>query len=270
MGYTGQTEHFNLPYMQTGDYLSGNEEERRARIIDNLLYVATFGASKAIIQDADCQLESAESGYTATFRLNGGYAVTGIVNFRLAEAGESQSFSLSQGSAYYFYLEPRTGFDVDPSRCVIRMYTEEKAGSTYLLVGTVDYTGETPAWSDDGKQYLRNLTAHAAMDSDPHGTTLTQTRMDVTGTLRVSGEAMHPAVYVTVTPDSSGSTDVAATDISSGGDFTPLFVSAMASDRSLLPIAVTINADGSLTLEHGTGFASGAVITLKVEGDYDA
>ena len=49
MAYSGQTTFYRLPFMRMNDYLTEAEEERRAKIIDHLLYVATYGASKAII-----------------------------------------------------------------------------------------------------------------------------------------------------------------------------------------------------------------------------
>jgi hypothetical protein len=51
MSYSKKTGFYEIPYMGYGDMLTEEGEKLQLTIIDNLLYAATFGASKCIIED---------------------------------------------------------------------------------------------------------------------------------------------------------------------------------------------------------------------------
>ena len=266
MAYSGSTNFYSLPYMRTGDYLTQSEEERRAKIIDNLLYVATYGASKAIIEDANYSLTDVTSPFCVLniSSIAGEYTFMAIVNYRLAYRTGSLEISLEQGSKYYIYVSANTSMDVDPTKCTIKTSTTKVTDINHLLLAIVDYTGsEAVLDTDTDKQYLTNIAAHTMDGTNPHGTTLHQNILEVTKQLLVKDQEIFPYVIYEI-PSSPGSSPIG---ISIPG-MTPKFVTPMISDLDIGYVACKINSDKTISISNSG--VSGKKIMLKIEGTYDS
>ena len=50
--YSKRTNFYQIPYMGYGDMLTEEDEGIQWTIVDNLLYAATFGVSKCILEEA--------------------------------------------------------------------------------------------------------------------------------------------------------------------------------------------------------------------------
>lgn len=266
MAYSGQTTFYRLPFMRTNDYLTEAEEERRAKIIDHLLYVATYGASKAIIEDGEYELiEDATSAgsYTLSITSSGtSFVIMAIVNFRLAYRQESITVQLQSEKMNYVYLFAVDDMDVDPARCQIVLSETPINDIRHLLLATVDCTGSLPLLDiDTDKQYLTNLAAHSMDSTNPHGTTLSQAILRVLNTFSIKDHEVHPYVYYEI-PSSTGTTP---TNVQIEG-LTPLFVTAMVDDVTTGTVACQIN---EKTISVTNSGATGKKIILKVEGVFE-
>ena len=129
MAYSGETDNYGIPYMKRGDYIVESEEERRARIIDNLLYAANFGASKAIVQDAQYTLVQYADHCTLEMESAGGDdVVVAILNKRLARKTEGASFDIAKGTERYIYLVYSEGMEANPALATYEMEDMEIGG----------------------------------------------------------------------------------------------------------------------------------------------
>lgn len=263
MAYSGQTPFYRLPYMKANDYLTEVEEERRAKIIDNLLYVATYGASKAIIEDAEYTLIAGETAGTYTLSITTAgteFVIMAIVNYRLAYREEPITVQLQSEKMNYIYLfAVEEGMDVDPSLCRIVLSETPIDDMRHLLLATVDCSVANPILdTDTDKQYLTNIAAHTMDATNPHGATLHQSILDVLTSLKVKGQEIYPYVYHTI-ESSTGSTPT----IIQIEELTPLFVTAMAEETTVGTVACKIEGN---TISVTNSGSLGKKIILKVEG----
>ena len=266
MAYSGSTNFYSLPYMRTGDYLTQSEEERRAKIIDNLLYVATYGASKAIIEDADYSLTNTKSPFCTLgiSSIAGEYTFMAIVNYRLAYRKGLITLQLEQGLMHYIYVTANNTMDTDPTKCGLKTSSVPIRDVNHLLLATVDYTGtEAILDTDTDKQYLTNIAAHTMDGTNPHGTILHQNILEVTKQLLVKDKEIYPYVFYEIA-SSPGSTPVTIEVIG----MTPKFVTAMIGDLDIGYVACKINEDKTISVCNSG--VSGKKIILKIEGSYDS
>lgn len=264
MAYGGKTRFYQIPYMVTDDFMTQDEEQRRAEIVDSLLFVATYGATRAIIEDASysiqdpaidpCVLNISPLGMTYVFIV--------VVNGRLAFRTEPVQLTLDKGSVYYVYCVYTNTVDTAPESCQIISSIEELNDPNHVLLCTVDLTGADPVIdTDTNKQYLQNISSHTMDSTNPHGTTLTQDSLQVTQSLFVKGQEILPVVYYNI----EASTGTTATIVSLEG-FTPVFVTPMISDIAIGNVACKINADNTISVTNDG--ATGLPIKLKIEGRY--
>ena len=268
MPYSGQTTFYSIPYMKQGDYLTETEEERRAKIIDHLLYVATFGASKAIIEDGVYALVENEGEYSLTINSAGSeYILMAIANYRLVYRQEEIVIPLTieEGKTYYVYLTAiNESIDTDPSLCEFEVTESPISDTHYLLLATIDYTDTEPVLDTDAdKQYLTNISAHTMDNTNPHGTTLSQQNLRVTDSLRVHGSDICPYVIHEIQSCTGSTPSVVQID-----HFTPVFVTPMIEDTDIGTVACKINSDKTISVTNSG--AAGKKIILKIEGQYDS
>lgn len=250
--------------MRTNDYLTETEEQRRAAIIDNLLYVATYGASKAIIEDASFSLtNTAGDPCTLTISSAGSeYVLMAIVNYRLAYRLQPIELALARGAMHYIYLAAADDMDINPELCSIVTSETPFNDVGHLLLATVDYTEEEAVLdTDTDKQYLANLAAHTMDYTNPHGTTLAQETLSVTKTLLLRGSEIYSHVLYEI-----ASSPGAVPAIIQIEGMTPKFVTPMIEDPDAGVIACKINADGTISVTNSG--SAGKKITLKIEGTY--
>lgn len=264
MSYSGTTSFYRIPFMRRGDYLTETEEERRAKIIDHLLYVATYGASKAIIEDAEYSLESDNGNYSLSIHTAGTeFVLMAIVNFRLAYKESPITVELESEKMNYIYLVAVEGMDTDPTLCQIEASETLIDDSRHLLLATVDFTETIPILdTDTDKQYLANLAAHSMDSTNPHGTTLSQSNLNVIKSMAVNGNPIYPYVFHEIL----SSTGATPTIVQIEG-MTPIFVSSMTEETSVGNVACQINTDGTISVTNSG--ALGKKITLKIEGTYE-
>lgn len=265
MAYSGTTEHLELPYMETGDYLSGAEERRRASIIDNMLYVGTYGMRDAILMDAIYSLENiTETSCRLFLRASGPRSVLqAVLGYRLLILRNSpQPLELARGAVHWIYLEKNSGFETDATKCSVVSRQNKLSEGLKLLLAKVDFTGTNPVLTTDasiGKKFFANMSGHALSTANPHGVELTQSVLNVTDVLRVSNEEVLPCKYRTI--ESAGPSGVTLEPIEG---FMPVFVIAMPADLSAGETACEIGSDGSIVV-YNSGDA-GVEIRLKIEG----
>lgn len=264
MSYSGTTQFYKIPYMCHGDYLTESEEERRAKIIDNLLFVSTFGASKAIIEDANYSVLSEDGRhylYVSTAGME--YVLIAIVNHRLAYREEAFTVELESEAMNYVYLVAVDRMDIDPTLCQIEVSDEPIRTPRYLLLAKVDCTGETPVLDvDTDKQYLTNIAAHTMDATNPHGVTLSQSVLNVMNRMNIRGNTVYPYVFHEI----ESSTGTTPTIFQIDG-MTPVFVTPMIEDLSVGTVACCINGDNTISVTNSG--STGKKIVLKVEGVYE-
>lgn len=266
MAYSGKTRFYNLPYMMMGDYVTEADEERFATIIDNLMWAATLGAAKAIIEDASYTLsdETLNPAKVTLTSPGGEYTFVGIANYRLVYQLAPIELEFAPGAVYYVYCFAGDNVDYDPTNSQIIVSETPIDSIRHLLLCTLDYTGTTAILdTETGKQYMANLAAHTMDHIDPHGTQLYQSLLNVTKAL-VLGKTTFMEYVIHEIPSSTGATP---TIVQIDG-FTPKFVSAMSSDFNIGNIATVINSDGTISVTNSG--ATGLKITLKIEGNYDS
>lgn len=248
--------------MLNGDYVTESEERRRAAIIDNLLFVATYGASKAIIEDASYALDDADAERCRlTLSSYGGeYVFMAIVNFRLAYRLKPVELTLEKGFVHYVYVVCVSGMDTDPALCRVIASTTPYSDVNHLLVAKVDYTGSVATLDvDTDKQYLTNLAAHSMDCTNPHGTSLVQDTLAVTGKLLLRGTEMMSCVLHEISSSPGSTPAVVRLE-----GMTPKFVTPMIDDPEIGAVACRINTDGTISVTN-SGVA-GKPIILKIEG----
>lgn len=262
MPYGGKTQFYQIPYMITDDYMTQAEEKRRATIIDSLLFIATYGARRAMLEDAKYTLTDNKNGtcQLTLSSLGGLYTLIAVVNGRLVYRRKPVTLVMLKGLFHYIYCSYTDDVDNNPEACKIFVTTEKKYGVQNILLCTVDFREETPVLNTDGdKQYLKSLAAHSMDTTNPHGVDLTQENLNVARKLSILGNEIFPSVIQTV--NSPGSESQAVTSVEG---MTPKFVTVMISDLSIGTVAVTINEDKTITVKNSG--AADLPITLKIEG----
>ena len=273
MSYSGHTSFYGLPYMMRGDYLSGAEEERRARIIDHLMYAATYGAVKAIVEDANYSLLDQTEDFCRLLLTSksGGYVFLALVNRRLAFRTAGVELEMARGGYYYIYVTYADGMDVNPTACGVIATTDEYDDQNHLLLAKVDYTGEEAVLDADAdKQYIVNLAAHSLDNTNPHGTTLYQDALVLTRLLmrrspEDEGTPINPVFYRKVHAPGEGFFNIVSVQ-----GVRPVFVSCMVDSLAIGNVAIHINSDNTIEVRNSGVSDTGEEesITLRIEGEY--
>lgn len=213
MSYSNKTQFYKIPCMKFGDMLTQQDELQQMSIIDNLLYAATFGADKCIIEDGKYSLQQSDEnkGY---YRVKvqgygmGGYACLGILNYRLYRSKEFKSPYFGKGY-FYVYICYTFAMNKYPDRFTIQVSKDDsldKNNSSVLKICQVDYRDDKPVLKDDiNKVYAKNVLAHTQDKTNPHGENLIQKNMEVTDEFKYEGHKIYPCIYdVVLTNDIEG------------------------------------------------------------------
>ena len=196
--YKKTTEHYRIPYISRGEMMEAGEEERAARIIDNMLYAATFGINKAVFEDGNYRLNLNNDGlYTLSVIPYNGYSFLGILNYCLFSCKKTVKIeNLRSGSKYYIYVVYCTDLSTTPENFYLKASTYKFAEESSLTihVATVDLTGIEPTIDEEpyARKYTSNIIAHIKDNTNPHGRTLHQDKLQVAEELYVSGYKMSP------------------------------------------------------------------------------
>ena len=199
MAYANSTGQFGIPYISSGERVSGASERDSALIIENLLRSAILGLGEAVVFSEGTYSYTVNADTTVTVTLT---SVIGRHNYYLLD-GSATWDSLPTGSVYYLYVQansntPKTlsDFNTTYSTSVV---------SSDLLLATVDLTGALPVidTAPAGKLTESDIMTLLSTNTDPFGTILNQTTLNILSSLSVS---LATGQSVTVSQTSASST----------------------------------------------------------------
>lgn len=196
--YKKQTQFYGIPYISNGEKLEEMEEERAAKIIDNMLFASTFGIDRAVFEDGNYRLNLEEDGvYTLSVIPYNGYSFLGIVNYCLFSSREIKKISgLHSGQKYFIYVFYNSELSIDSERfsLIASPYQLENETSLSIHVATIDLTGIEPKIDEEPyeRKYSTNVIAHINDISNPHGRKMYQDTLCVEEELYLDGKQIFP------------------------------------------------------------------------------
>lgn len=197
--YKGKTPIYQIPYMKKGDKIREKVEEQRALAIENLLFAGNCGMPKVIFEDGDYDIyEVSDKEYVLTITPEKTYSAMGILNHRLFCSYKTIVFEkLKKGEFYYVYLAYQSEMNTDATRFRRVLSPTRKDSKKYILMATVDLRGEEPIINEnpDGKQYTKDILAHIADSTNPHGRELHQDKIIVHDFLKINDNKLYETLY---------------------------------------------------------------------------
>lgn len=196
--YKKQTQFYGIPYISNGEKLEEGEEEKAAKIIDNMIFASTLGVDKAIYEDGNYRLNLEEDGvYTLSIIPYDGFSFLGIVNYHLFVSRDVKYIrGLTSGQMYFIYVFFNEELSVDSERfsLIASPYQLEDNTSLSIHVATVDLTGIEPKIDEEpyDRKYTTNIIAHIKDTSNPHGRIMYQDILQVEEELYLDGRQIFP------------------------------------------------------------------------------
>lgn len=191
------------------------------------------------------------------------YSLMGIVNGRMFASRQSIVVDrvLYDGNTYYAYVEYTSALNKNTALFDVAIYDEEQdANDIRLPLCKIQSVG-TSAWSIDtnisGKLYSANIVSHSATATNPHGSTLVQSTLQVSNALSLKGNSVAGAIYGNYI--TSGSTSVSIPIETSGS---VVFVTCYPENTSAGTIAWAISNN---TITFTNSGASGITVNYKVD-----
>ena len=199
--YKKQTKHYGIPYISNMEMMEAGEEERAAKIIDNMLYAATFGVGKAVFEDGNYRLHLEENGlYTLSIIPYNGYSFLGIVNYCLFSSEKTvQIKDLRSGNKYFIYVFYKDDLSTNPENFYLQssIYKLNDTSPLSIHVATVDLTGIEPIIDEEpyAKKYTSNIISHIKDNTNPHGRILHQDIINVEEKLYIAGNKVNGCIF---------------------------------------------------------------------------
>lgn len=286
--------------MKDGDILTQQGEINQMSIIDNLLFVSTYGATNCIIEQGRYYLEE-QSDNTCIVQLAplDKYSLLGLINKRLLLSyGSLYSPKFTLDGTNYIYARYLNTFDTKISNStsdsnddyanvtnfdIYVSKNKEMNGNNYLLLCTVDFNvtedkevfsnsqywitkqGKLALVTTDDKVYAKNLLAHASDHTNPHGKVLFQNHLK-SQKIVIHDNPVYGAIYQDVL--SPGQDNYVEISLPSG--FKPMFVSTTSTDTKIGLITVKYGKDikenDNKILIYNDG-QQGLTIHVKIEVD---
>lgn len=258
MPYSKKTKLYRIPVMGKGDVLNEKDEMSQMTIVDNLLYAATYGCSKCVIEEGKYALKKSDGGYRLSIQPIEEFSLLGILNYRLFyQRNELLSQEIPVGVFYYMYAEYTEGLEADAESFIITGYPYRQIDDDHhLLICTINTAAGTINL-DVNKVFAKNILAHTADKTNPHGKTLNQEILLVNNALTVQNHPIYGAIYANV--ESNGGSGVRYLV---SADYKIVFVHAYPENTSAGMIAW--KAIGNEVVLTNLG-ASGVKINLKIE-----
>lgn len=203
--YKKHTSHYGIPYISNMEMMEAGEEEKAAKIIDNMLYAATFGIDKAVFEDGNYRVNLEADGlYTLSVIPYNGYSFLGIVNYCLFSSKEiKQIKNLRSGNKYFIYVFYQDDLSTNPENFYLKssIYKLQDTSSLSIHVATIDLTGIEPKIDEEPytRKYTSNIVAHIKDNTNPHGRTLYQDILQVSENLYLNGRKILPCEFVELT-----------------------------------------------------------------------
>lgn len=258
MGYSKQTQHYNIPVMGRGDVMTEQWEMKQMQKIDDMLYVANYGCRNGILYEGTYSIQDDETtvdsdDYYLKVSYNGEDenhpALEGILDgyYFSIENGALTDNLLYKGHNYGIFVQYSMNVDINTGISTIGFvlhprdienlngvsleeYTFTNIGANEMEVCRIDTLGNILYMDIPGKVYLRNTLNHINDSINPHGTTLVQDNinvdcLNVTSSISVAGQSLPLCVYTSaITGGIADGEFVAATIISAPSN--PRFVTA--------------------------------------------
>lgn len=200
MAYSKRTTFYHLPVPADGDMLTEEQETIKLGMVDGLLHAALLGCGRLMMEEGSYSVEWNESmdvGRLVIAADSNGHALMGLLNHRLFYSVEPVELNgLGRNGVYHVYAEYSSGLEENFSYFSIRKYLEgmdilpDDSDRTMELcvVDTRNVTQDNPGTvSVSDKTRTSSILAHTAVSSNPHGRSMTQENLSVTGRLEVSG-----------------------------------------------------------------------------------
>lgn len=250
--------------MGAGDVLTEEDEMNQLTIIDNLLYASTFGSSKCVIEEGAYSVIEDDGRYRVRIeQTTGESALMGILNYRLFRSRsvvESSCFYKEDGTVYV-YAVYTSALENDAEQFLVKTFVNKKDDddSQWLYLAKVTFVDGKPTIDTDvEKVYGKNILAHTADKTNPHGKTLIQDYINIQNDISVKGNHIFGAIYDDIL--SSGPNSETTYDIDS--NFIPVFVNAYPNTLSIGVISWRI-VDGKIRISNSGN--SNEIIHLKIE-----
>ncbi len=290
MAYTNKTQFFEIPVMAAGDLLTEEQEGEQMSILDSLLYALSYGCKTLIVEEGNYLIidgklnitpaiqevdstrvfgesnSSSESESQARDASSNSYSIMGIVNGRMFASRQSVVVDryLYAGNTYYAYVEYTSGLNTSTELFNVAIYDEEQtANDVRLPLCKIASVGEggSATWEIDanipGKVYSANIVSHTADSTNPHGSTLVQSTLQVSNSLSLKGNSVAGAIYGSYTTNGSASV---AIPIETSGQVA--FVTCYPENTSAGTIAWSISGN---TISFTNSGASGITVNYKVD-----
>lgn len=261
MSYGNKTRFYNIPFPKDGDIINEEQEALKMSIIDNLLYAATFGANKCLIEEGSYHYNN-ETKCLVIKPLDE-FSLLGIINYRLFMSDKEISIPIVYNDAInYVYIKYNDilernveGFSVEVEPMVLY-----DSNSTFLLCQVDTRNNQVKIITDvNGKTLAKNVLAHTKDTTNPHGSILHQDTLNVKN-LNVQGNKIYTSIYDDII--SQGKTGV---DYNVPSNFIPIFVNAYGDSLSVGNISWEIKNNNIIIYNSGD---FGKTIHLKIEGYY--
>ena len=197
MAYKKHTSHYGIPYISNMEMMEAGEEEKAAKIIDNMLYAATFGVDKAVFEDGSYRLTLEKNGlYTLSVVPYNGYSFLGIVNYCLfSSKNVKKIYDLRSGNKYYIYVFYQEDLSTNPENFYLKSSTYKLINDSSLSihVATVDLTGIEPKIDEEpySRKYTQGIVNHIQDKTNPHGRILYQDELQILKQLFVDGRKIN-------------------------------------------------------------------------------
>ena len=259
MSYKHQTRFYRIPVLGYGDAITEEEEMRQMSIIDNLLYASTFRASKCILEEGDYSIKKSSGNYVLEIKKpdDGEYSLLGIINYRLFMSDATiTSREMQGGYIWYVYVKYTSYLENEVDKFVLETDLKKQEDDCFLLVAEVDLTDENNIKInvDTDKIYAKNILAHTADHTNPHGRKLIQDE------LYLQNNRVYTPIYGKMTVFINQENKYVCPE-----NFVPVFATIYPENPNMGTIAWKIYNNNVLIWV--SGLSSGDV-NIKVEGYY--
>jgi len=275
MSYSNRSAKYNIPVIKEGDMLSGSEEAKAAKIIENQLRAGILGAGSTRVFSEGVYSTTVNSDDSVTVILTGSPGLLGIAGSGLVEVNTVTWATLAAGRVWYLYVRAAVDTYLNPDSVDVVAEEVEVVEDNYLFLAVLDATtpgAPTLDTAPAGKPTGQNLFDLLNSPVNPFGTSLTQQDLAVTNSLTVT-LASTTAVSITQPQSAATSSPVTITNASSQPEirstgelrFRDTRVASLAlseSGQTTLPVASSILGAINATAKHRTIFESTASATV--------
>lgn len=190
MSYTGITEVYRIPYMLTGDQMTGADNTTQMTIIENLLRASILSEGETRVFTEGTYTTAVNADQSVNVTLAGTPAIRGVVLGGLVEVNGSITWTnIPINTFSYLWLFATTGIYVDPTAVSPQSGLSQPVSNATLFLATLNNTAPGYPILDtnpSGKPTAANLYQLLNSPTNPFGASLTQSNLTVTNSLTVT------------------------------------------------------------------------------------